>query len=45
MEGREWVSLGGVAHVDLSEGFLRLTDFPVMCEAGAHSMTNGHHRI
>ena len=25
MEGREWVSLGGVGHVELSEGFFGLT--------------------
>ena len=24
MEGREWVSLGGVGHVELSEGFFRV---------------------
>ena len=24
-EGHEWVSLGGVGHVDLSEGFFGLT--------------------
>ena len=24
-EGREWVSLGGVGHVELSEGFFGLT--------------------
>ena len=31
-EGREWVSLCGVGHVELSEGFFGLTDFPLMCE-------------
>ena len=25
MEGHEWVSLGGVGHVELSEGFFGLT--------------------
>ena len=25
-EGRAWVSLGGVGHVELSEGFFGLTD-------------------
>ena len=25
MEGREWVSLGGAGHVELSEGFFGLT--------------------
>ena len=29
-EGRACVSLGGVGHVDLSEGFFGLIDFPLM---------------
>ena len=28
MEGHEWVSLGGVGHVELSEGFFLLTHMP-----------------
>ena len=32
MEGREVVYLGGVGHRELSEGFFRLTDYPVMFE-------------
>ena len=32
MEGREVVSLGGVGHGELSEGFFGLRDFPLMCE-------------
>ena len=31
MEGREWVSLGGVGHVELSEGFFGLTEFLAEC--------------
>ena len=31
-EGHVWVSLGGVGHVELSEGFFRLIDCPLMCE-------------
>ena len=26
MEGHEWVSLGGVGHVEMSEGFFGLTE-------------------
>ena len=37
-KGRSWVSLGGVGHVELSEGFFRLTrgTFPhvPICEGG-----------
>ena len=32
MEGHEWVSLGGVGHVELSEGFFGLT-LPVQSES------------
>ena len=31
-EGRAWVSLGGVGHVELGEGFFGLTNCPLMCE-------------
>ena len=31
-EGCVWVSLGGVGHVEMSEGFFGLIDFPLMCE-------------
>ena len=31
-EGCVWVSLGGVGHVELSEGFFGLTYFLLMCE-------------
>ena len=37
MDGREVVSLGGVGHRELSEGFFGLTDCPVMCEARSSS--------
>ena len=37
MEGREWVSVGGVGHVELSEGFFTFTYFPLMCEARSSS--------
>ena len=32
MEGREVVSLGGVGHGELSEGFFGLTDCPLVYE-------------
>ena len=32
MEGHEVVSLGGVGHGELSEGFFELIDCPMMCE-------------
>ena len=31
-EGRVWVSLGGVVHVELREGLFGLTDCSLMCE-------------
>ena len=31
-EGGAWVYFGGVGHVERSEGFFGLTDFPLMCE-------------
>ena len=31
------VSLGGVGHVEPSEGFFGLTDFPLMCEGRSSS--------
>ena len=31
-EGCVWMSLGGVGHVELSEGFFGLIDCPLMCE-------------
>ena len=37
MEGREVVSLGGVGHGEISEGFFRLTDCPLMCEGRSSS--------
>ena len=37
MEGHEMVSLGGVGHGELSEGFFGLTDYPLMCEGGSLS--------
>ena len=37
MEGREMVSLGGVGHREPSEGFLGLTDCPLMCERKSSS--------
>ena len=43
-KGRAWVSLGGVGHVELSEGFFRLIDCPLMCE-GRISSYDVHHRI
>ena len=36
-EGRSWMSVGGVGHVELSEGFFRLTDCLLMCEGGSSS--------
>ena len=36
-EGHAWVSLGGVGHVELSEGFFGLTDCPLMCEGRSSS--------
>ena len=36
-EGRAWVSLGGVGHVELSEGVFGLTDYPLMCEGKSSS--------
>ena len=33
MEGREMVSLDGVGHGEMSEGFFGLIDFPLMCES------------
>ena len=37
MEGREVVSLGGVGHRELSEGFFGLTNFPLMFEGTSSS--------
>ena len=31
-EGHAWVSLGGVGHVEISEGFFGLIDFLLMYE-------------
>ena len=36
-EVRERVSLGGVGHVELSEGFFGLIDCPLMCEGKSSS--------
>ena len=36
-EGRAWMSLGGVGHVELSAGFLGLKNFPLMCEGKTSS--------
>ena len=37
MEGCEVVSLGGVGHGELSEGFFGSTDHPLMCEGRSSS--------
>ena len=39
------MSLDGVGHVELSEGFFGLTDCPLMCEGKAYCMDDEHHRI
>ena len=31
-EGHAWMSLGGLGHVEISEGFFGLIDCPLMCE-------------
>ena len=36
-DGHVWVSLGGVGHVELSEGFFGLTYFPLMCDGSGSS--------
>ena len=37
-EGREWVSLGGVGHIELSEGFFGLTG---MCLTNLEELSVG----
>ena len=36
-EGHVWMSLGGAGHVELSEGFFGLRDFPLMYEGKSSS--------